>query len=111
MQCVFVYELNRHYSDITAIAVDPGLVNTDIASKGSNGISHWVWRSRRKQGTSADVPARTILYLSGEEHIDTSHGYYFKDCKPKMPSRNARRPDLAKKLWALSCQLTGLTWD
>jgi len=108
---LFVYELNRHYSDITAFAVDPGLVNTDIASKGSNGISHWVWRSRRKQGTSADVPARTILYLSGEEHIDTSHGYYFKDCKPKMPSRNARRPDLAKKLWALSCQLTGLTWD
>jgi len=108
---LFTYEFNRRYGDITAFAVDPGLVNTAIASKGSTGISHWVWRSRRKQGTSADVPARTILCLSGEEYTDTRHGYYFKDCEPKMPSRNARRPELAKRLWTLSCQLTELTWD
>ncbi len=106
---LFSYELNRRYENITGFSVDPGLVNTAIASKGSNGISHWVWRIRRKQGTTAEVPARTILYLCGEEDIPLEQGYYFKDCKPKTPSRNARRPDLASRLWSLSSRLTGLS--
>jgi len=105
---LFTYELNRRCKQITAFAVDPGLVNTSIASKGSQGISHWVWRSRRKQGTSPDIPVKTILYLSGNGHVDTDHGYYFKNSAPKQPSRKAERADLAVKLWDLSCQLTGI---
>jgi NAD(P)-dependent dehydrogenase (short-subunit alcohol dehydrogenase family) len=107
---LFVYELNRRYDDVTGFAVDPGLVNTAIASKESNGISHWVWRIRRKQGNSAEVPARTILYLCGEENIPYDQGYYFKDCQPKTPSRNSRRSDLAARLWSLSSHLIGLSW-
>jgi NAD(P)-dependent dehydrogenase (short-subunit alcohol dehydrogenase family) len=107
---LFVYELNRRYDDVAGFAVDPGLVNTEIASKGSDGISDWVWRFRRKQGTSAEVPARTILYLCGEDNIPVDQGYYFKDCQPKTPSRNAKRPDLAARLWSLSTDLTGLAW-
>lgn len=106
---LFIYELNRRYEDITGFTVDPGLVNTAIASKGSDGISHWVWRIRRKQGTTAEVPARTILYLCGKEDIPIDQGFYFKDCKPKTPSRNARRPDLAAELWSLSSHLTKVT--
>ncbi len=108
---LFIYELNRRYDRLEAFAVDPGLVNTDIAAKGGQGIANWVWRSRRKQGTPTDVPVKTILYLSGEEEVDTKHGYYYKDCKPKTPSRNARRPDLAKQLWTLSCRLTAVKED
>lgn len=104
---LFTYEFNRRFEGITAFAVDPGLVNTAIASKGSKGISHLVWRSRRKQGTSPDVPTKTIMFLCGEEHIDTRQGYYFKNCEPKKPSCIARKPEPAKKLWALSCRLTG----
>jgi len=105
---LFVYELNRRFDDLAAFAVDPGLVNTDIASKGGVGISDWVWRSRRKKGTSADVPAETILFLACEEAIDTSQGYYFKNSAPLPPSRKAQRADLAAKLWALSGKLTCL---
>jgi retinol dehydrogenase 12 len=107
---LFVYELNRRYEEITGFAVDPGLVNTAIASKGSDGISHWVWRVRRKQGTPTEVPAKTIRYLCGEQEISLDQGYYFKDCKPKTPSRNARRSDLAAKLWSLSSHLIGSSW-
>lgn len=106
---LFVYELNRRYDNISGFAVDPGLVNTAIASKGSDGISHWVWRVRRKQGTSPEIPARTILYLCSQEDIPMDQGYYFKDCKPKTPSRNARRSDLASRLWSLSSHLTKLS--
>jgi len=108
---LFTYAINRRYDQLRAFAVDPGLVNTSIASKGGNGISHWVWRFRRNQGTPADVPAQTILYLSAEKEIDTSQGYYFKDSRPLTSSPKSRRADLAEKLWALSCRLTGVSWE
>lgn len=103
---LFTYALNERYREITSFAVDPGLVNTDIASKGGWGISHWVWRFRREQGTPADVPVRTIVYLISENQIDLSRGYYFKDSQPKLPSVKARKKDLADQLWALSTKLT-----
>jgi len=107
---LFTYELNRRCKQISAFAVDPGLVNTAIASKGTNGISHWVWHSRRKKGTSADVPAQTIRYLACEPVIDRSQGYYFRDSKPISPSQKSQNPELARELWALSNGLLKITW-
>ncbi len=108
---LFTYALNRRFERLEAFAVDPGLVNTSIASKGSQGISHWVWRSRRKKGTPPETPAKTILFLCAEDKINTTKGFYFKDCKPKVSSKKSRRKDLADDLLALSCILTGLSWD
>jgi hypothetical protein len=56
------------------------------------------------------VPARTIAYLSGSEGVETSRGYYFKDCTPIAPSKLAKNEQLAKELWELSCELTGVDW-
>ncbi len=107
---LFTYALNRKEDGITAYAVDPGLVNTAIASKGSQGLSHWIWRTRRKKGTSPEVPARTLLYLAAADEIDTHQGYYIKDCEPLKPSPKAHKVDLSEQLWALSCDLTGINW-
>lgn len=105
---LFTYEFNRRYDGVQAFAVDPGLVNTDIAAKGGHGISHLVWRSHRKQGTSPDVPAKTILFLAGADAVDTSKGYYFRNSVAQAPSRSARNPQLAECLWRLSEALTGV---
>lgn len=105
---LFTYELNRRNDAVTAFAVDPGLVNTAIASKESHGISHIVWRRRREKGSPPEVPARTLIYLTRETKIDISQGYYFYNCAFKEPSRKARRVDLAEDLWALSKRLTGI---
>jgi len=44
---LFSHEFNRiHDNKLIAVALDPGLVDTSIASKGSNGISDWVWQRR-----------------------------------------------------------------
>ena len=107
---LFTFELNRRYPELAAFAVDPGLVNTSIASKGSRGISHWVWKSRREKGMSPEVPARTILFLALEDDIDPSKGCYIKNCEPKTPSRKAQSEVLAKELWDYSCQLTRTKW-
>lgn len=108
---LFTYELNRRCKGLLALAIDPGLVNTEIGAKGGPGISAWVWRRRRKKGASADTPVRTLLFLAEQGHIDISHSYYFRDCAAIMPSRNAIRQDLAKDLWTLSCRLTGVQWS
>lgn len=107
---LFSYELKRRHPELTAFAIDPGLVNTAIASKGSRGISHWVWKYRRNSGTSPDVPARTILFLASSNVVDTSNGCYFKNCEPIAPSGKAQDPILAKKLWDLSCKVTCTDW-
>lgn len=105
---LFTYELNRRFPDIKAFAIDPGLVNTGIASKGSNGISHWVWRKRRQKGTSPDLPAKTYLYLLSKDVIDTSLGYYFKYCEPVQPSKKATQIKLAEELWEISSKYANL---
>jgi NAD(P)-dependent dehydrogenase (short-subunit alcohol dehydrogenase family) len=108
---LFTYEFNRRLQGVEAFAVDPGLVNTRIVSKGENGLFAWFGRRRLLKGTSTDVPVTTLLFLSNEDQIDTSNGYYFKGCQPQTPSKNARRKDLARDLWDLSSQLTGINWN
>ncbi len=103
---LFTHEFNRRHDKVTAFVVDPGLVNTSITSKGSNGISHLIWKNLRKKGTSPDKPVQTLLFLAAEEEIDKSKGYYFEDCQPKQPSRKSKNTRLARKLWGLSAQLT-----
>jgi retinol dehydrogenase 12 len=108
---LFTYEFNRRLQDVEAFAVDPGLVNTKIVSKAENGLFAWFGRRRVLKGTSTDIPVKTLLFLSNEDKIDTSLGYYFKGCQPIKPSTNARRKDLARDLWDLSSQLTGINWE
>lgn len=102
---LFTYEFNRRFNQVTAIAVDPGLVNTSITSKGSKGISHQIWKRLRKKGTSPDKPVQTLLYLTAEQNVDTSKGYYYENCQPKSPSRKSTDRKLAARLWEQSLQL------
>ena len=106
---LFTYELNRREKRLKAYAVDPGLVNTGIASKGGKGISDWVWRWRREKGTDPVVPVRTLLYLAGEK-AELPQGYYVRDCQSLEPSKNAQNAKLGDKLWRLSGKLTGVNW-
>jgi len=108
---LFTRALNRRYSQVKAVAVDPGLVNTGIASKGGKGISSWVWGWHRHQGVSPEVPAEMILRLAADPELDFSHGSYYQSGNLGLPSRKAQDEGLAARLWDLSCRLTGVDWD
>lgn len=107
---LFSAEFNRRSapSNLHAWAVDPGLVNTDIALKDGGVLSSLVWRVRQQQGTSPEVPSRTILHLASAPLDQVSGDLYWKDSQPQPPSRTALNPDLARRLWQESCRLCGI---
>ena len=108
---LFTRALNRHFPQIKALAVDPGLVNTGIAAKGGKGISSLVWGWHRYQGVSPDVPAETVLWLASDPDLNLNLGSYIQEGKPHPPSRNARDEKMGEQLWNMSCRLIGVKWD
>lgn len=107
---LFTSELNRRASGsaLRAFAVDPGLVNTEIGFKNQSGLSRLVWSLRRKHGTPPEVPARTIRYLASEKSVQNAEDIYWRDCRPKAPSRAAQNRDTARQLWEVSRKICAI---
>lgn len=108
---LFTIELNRQLgqgSNVRAFAVDPGLVKTDIALKGTPLLVRWAWKIRRSGGTGPEVPARCIQYLLMEPSIQHAPQHYWKNCRPARASRIALDGAVATRLWALSEGLCGM---
>ncbi len=110
---LFTAEFNRRVSPATgvrAFAADPGLVNTQIASKSSQGLIRWVWDRRSARGASPEQGAETVIHLAADPSVNGASEFYWRKCQPLPPSRYAQRPDVAVRLWALSEQLCGIEW-
>jgi NAD(P)-dependent dehydrogenase (short-subunit alcohol dehydrogenase family) len=99
-------ELNRR--GIRAFAVDPGLVKTDIGDKGTHGLARLVWLMRKRQGTPAEVPAKTYLYLC--EHPDAT-GLYFRDSVSIRYNPQVDQDKETRRLFTLSEQLCGIDFE
>lgn len=112
---LFITELNRRLvsagNGIKAFAVDPGLVNTDIGIKGLGGIAKKIWEIRSKSGTSADQPAKTIVWLVAEPDARKTDKVYWKDKHPLAPSRYSQQPDVAKRFWELSERMSAIRYE
>lgn len=109
---LFTRELNRRLgndSAVRAFAADPGLVNTEMGSKASVGIARFVWSRRRQGGVSTAEGAATSVFLASEPSIQDSPDIYWKDCRPKSPSRFSRRDDYARRLWEMSERMCNIT--
>jgi len=109
---LFTFEFNRRMqgSGVHALALDPGLVNTNIGLKEPGMLSHLVWKRRLRLGVSAQVPAQTAVYLCLEESLRHTGHLYWREMQPKTPSKKAQDENLARQLWEVSCQLCGIHW-
>ncbi len=108
---LFTYELNRKLgeeSTVKAYAIDPGLVNTKIGTKGTNRLVNWFWNKRSKKGVSPEIASESIIHLACRRTIPEAESWYWKGCLPIQPSRYAQREDEAQRLWELSTRLCGL---
>ncbi|KAG8122555.1 hypothetical protein E2320_018046 [Naja naja] len=85
-----------------------GLVRTGI----NRSLPRWVFWSfqfMRLFSRDSKAGAQTSIYCATEEGIERLSGQYFVDCRPKVPSPQARDDHMAKKLWEFSERLLGLT--
>ena len=107
---LFTLEFNRReiQSPVRAFAVDPGLVDTGIGAKGTDGLVAWFWQQRRRHGISPYQAACTITYLCKMPAEWKPEGSYFYNCAPQSPSHLSQDPDCSRKLWDLSARLCGL---
>jgi len=107
---LFNRELARRLtgSGITANALHPGFVATRFGND-SGGIVRAVLKVAKPIGAiSPEEGAKTMIYLASSPEVATISGEYFYECKPAMPTAEARNDQDAKRLWEISQQIAGL---
>jgi NAD(P)-dependent dehydrogenase (short-subunit alcohol dehydrogenase family) len=109
---LFTRELSRRLegTGVTANAVDPGMVETDIGR--NNGWIYWPLKTLfgliyKARYLTPDEGASTIVYLATSSEVERVTGGYFANSALVEPSGAARDDVAAVRLWALSDKLTG----
>ncbi|MCI0664660.1 MAG: SDR family oxidoreductase [Acidobacteria bacterium] len=104
---IFTYELARKLkgTGITVNCLHPGGVNTNFFNdlKGLTGI---VTRLNRPLMRSPEKGAETVIWLATSPEVEGVTGKYFYDCHEIKSSRESYDPEVARKLWEISEQMT-----
>ena len=98
-------------SGVTVNALHPGVVATEFAGADDTGkllsllirALHWVMLTP-EQG------AETSVYLATSPAVEGVSGKYFASCKQTEPRRAALNRDVARRLWQISEELTGVRY-
>ncbi len=104
---LFTYELARRLegSGVTANALHPGLVSTNIAR--NNGLlGRVVNLFIGARGVDADRGAETLVHLASSPDVEGVTSKYFVDCQAVASSALSYDAELAADLWELSERLT-----
>ena len=106
---LFAQALNDRYSrnGISAYAVDPGLVNTNIGNKQTGGLVNFIWLLRKKHGVRPELPAETYVYLC--EQASAPNGLYYYLCRERRFSKEVTQEN-ASRLFDLSERLCGIKY-
>ncbi len=107
-QILFTKEFARRFAgtEVSAYAVHPGAVRTDW-SRGGVGMrigARIAWPFM----LSPDAGADTIVWLASLGETNGWSGQYFTKRHPEQPKADAEDPELARRLWEVSEDLTGL---
>ena len=109
---LFTQELARrlHGSGVTVNAVDPGGVATNFNK--NNGWLYWLRHvlAHVKAGNLVGpaTAAETNVYLATSPEVDGTTGKYFYRKQMIEASAAAKDQELARRLWQVSCELTGV---
>eukprot|EP00058_Branchiostoma_floridae_P020250 XP_002605740.1 hypothetical protein BRAFLDRAFT_280019 [Branchiostoma floridae] len=111
---LFAKELARRLegTGVTVNSLHPGVIYTDLwdSIKADHGF---VWGTIMKGFCwvlmkSAREGAQTTIHCAVEETLQNVTGRYFADCSIAEESEDAKDDGLAKKLWEVSAEVTGL---
>lgn len=114
---LFTQELARRLegSGVSVFAVHPGAVQTELArhiNESMNacvdGTLHFFGRYFFK---TPEMGAQTSVYCATEESLTELSGHYFSDCAKTKPASQANDKEAAERLWKMSEELVGFTWE
>ncbi len=95
---------------VTSNSLHPGAVGSNFGASGGWLFRYGV-RLARPLLLSPEKGARTSVYLASSPEVSGVTGEYFTKCRVATPSRRARDDASARRLWALSEELCGVTWS
>lgn len=97
-------------SGVTVYSLHPGVVQSELFRNLSKPVQIAV-RVFSPFTKTTIQGAQTTIYCAVEPKLDNESGGYYSDCAPAQCSREALDDQMAQKLWELSCQMLGITWD
>lgn len=103
---LFTSELARHLEGTTATtnSLHPGVIASGFA-RNNSGVVGFLAKIASPFLMSSENGAKTTIFLATDPSASTVSGKYFDKSKPAKPSREARDPSVAKRLWAVSEEL------
>lgn len=106
---LFTRELAKRLegTGITANAVHPGGVRTEIAEKNANWFTKLGWILTKPLMVSVEDGAKTSVYLASSDEVEGTTGGYWVKCKQYYSNRPSQDPETAAALWKKSEELVG----
>ena len=106
---LFTYELARRLdgTEVTATCVHPGAVRTNFG-RGSRGLMAFAVRIFAPFMLSPEEGARTVIHLASSPDLEGVSGKYFAKLKEIRSSKDSYDQQIARRLWMVSAELTGL---
>nr|XP_033803373.1 zinc finger BED domain-containing protein 1 isoform X3 [Geotrypetes seraphini] len=109
---LFTYQLQHHLTatrcPVTANAVDPGVVNTELyknlnwAGKVIKWMTAWFFFKTPEEG------AATAIFAAASPELEGVGGCYLYNGERTRSADISYDEDLQRKLWAVSCKMTGV---
>ncbi len=108
MNIAFALELAGRLkgTGVTSNALHPGAIGSDFGSV--QGWFGYVFALGKPFLLTPEQGARTQIWLAKSPEVEGVTGGYFIRKKQARPPRQARDPEVRRKLWEISEQLTGL---
>ena len=108
---LFTYELARRLegTGVTATVLHPGVVRTAFGREDTGRLLRLMFPRVTPFMKTPEQGAATSIYLASSPEVAGATGAYFANRRPKRSSKLSYDLDLARRLWDVSAELTGVT--
>jgi NAD(P)-dependent dehydrogenase (short-subunit alcohol dehydrogenase family) len=106
---LFSYELSRRLAGagITVNCLHPGGIASGLWT--NNGpLAQLIMKAGRPFLKTPEQGARTTIYLASSPEVEGVTGKYYSNCKEKTSNRESYDLSIARRLWDVSAQMTGV---
>ncbi|HVO40818.1 MAG TPA: SDR family oxidoreductase [Spirochaetia bacterium] len=107
---LFTYELARRLegSGVTANALHPGFVATQFGKNNGGFMRFAMTIAHRLGAISPEEGARTSVYVASSPEVQGVTGKYFMKSRQALSKPASLDRESQRRLWEISCQMTGL---